>query len=118
MVRNGLAHSVDDNLLLGGRFGDPVEGARVLDLFAGTGALALEALSRGAAEAVLVEDGRAGQRPHISTNRRRHVEDIHRRKRPVEGQLGRRAGLLLDPLRPDQHRYMKEGQAVAAVVPQ
>ena len=32
-----------------------VEGARVLDLFAGTGALALEALSRGAASAVLVE---------------------------------------------------------------
>ena len=50
------------NLLEGGRFGEVVEGARVLDLFAGTGALSLEALSRGAAEAVLVEDGRAGQR--------------------------------------------------------
>lgn len=50
------------NLLEGGRFGSPVEGARVLDLFAGTGAMALEALSRGAAEAVLVEDGRVGQR--------------------------------------------------------
>nr|WP_245218746.1 RsmD family RNA methyltransferase [Rubellimicrobium aerolatum] len=50
------------NLLGGGRFGDPVAGARVLDLFAGTGALALEALSRGAAEAVLVENGRVGQR--------------------------------------------------------
>jgi 16S rRNA (guanine966-N2)-methyltransferase len=35
--------------------GARVEGARALDLFAGTGALAIEALSRGAASAVLVE---------------------------------------------------------------
>lgn len=35
-----------------------IEGARVLDLFAGTGALALEALSRGADRAVLVEDAK------------------------------------------------------------
>jgi 16S rRNA (guanine966-N2)-methyltransferase len=35
--------------------GDRVDGARVLDLFAGTGALAVEALSRGAERAVLVE---------------------------------------------------------------
>ncbi len=35
-----------------------VPGARVLDLFAGTGALGLEALSRGAAEAVFVEKAR------------------------------------------------------------
>lgn len=32
-----------------------IEGARCLDLFAGTGALCLEALSRGAAEVVMVE---------------------------------------------------------------
>ena len=35
--------------------GERVAGARVLDLFAGTGALAIEALSRGARSAVLVE---------------------------------------------------------------
>jgi 16S rRNA (guanine(966)-N(2))-methyltransferase RsmD len=35
--------------------GASVEGARVLDLFAGTGALGLEALSRGAASVVFVE---------------------------------------------------------------
>ncbi|MCW1954797.1 MAG: 16S rRNA (guanine(966)-N(2))-methyltransferase RsmD [Roseobacter sp.] len=37
-------------------------GARVLDLFAGTGALGLEALSRGAAHVSYVENGRAGQK--------------------------------------------------------
>jgi 16S rRNA (guanine966-N2)-methyltransferase len=36
-----------------------IEGTRVLDLFAGTGALGIEALSRGAREAVFVESGRA-----------------------------------------------------------
>ena len=36
--------------------GDAVADARVLDLFAGTGALGIEALSRGAKEAVFVED--------------------------------------------------------------
>ncbi len=44
---NVLAHAYDD----------VVEGTRVLDLFAGTGALGFEALSRGAGFALLVDDG-------------------------------------------------------------
>ncbi len=47
------------NTLNGGRFGNPIDGARVLDLFAGTGALGLEALSRGATHVTFVDDGRA-----------------------------------------------------------
>ena len=41
--------------ILGGRVGE----ARVLDLFAGSGALGLEALSRGAREVTFVDDDRA-----------------------------------------------------------
>ena len=46
-IFNILAHGVADFSL---------EGARVLDLFAGTGALGLEALSRGAGYCLFVED--------------------------------------------------------------
>jgi len=44
---NILAHS----------YADPVTGARVLDLFAGTGALGIEAISRGATYALFVDEG-------------------------------------------------------------
>ena len=54
---NVLAHAYDD----------AVAGARVLDLFAGTGALGFEALSRGATCALFVDDG-AEARSVIRTN--------------------------------------------------
>lgn len=46
-VFNILAHGID---------GFDIEGARVIDLFAGTGALGIEALSRGARYCLLVEE--------------------------------------------------------------
>lgn len=54
------------NILTHG-YHDPITGARVLDLFAGTGALGLEAMSRGAAFALFVDD-RAEARALIRQN--------------------------------------------------
>jgi 16S rRNA (guanine966-N2)-methyltransferase len=50
-VFNVLAH----------RYGEKLEGGRVLDLFAGTGALGLEALSRGASYCVFIEESAEGR---------------------------------------------------------
>jgi len=46
------------NVLMGGKYEDPITDMHVLDLFAGTGALGLEALSRDAAHVTFVDDGR------------------------------------------------------------
>jgi len=50
-IFNVLAHAYDA----------PVDGARVIDLFAGTGALGLEALSRGATFTLFVDDSSEGR---------------------------------------------------------
>jgi len=56
--------------ILAHAYGDPVSGARVLDLFAGTGALGIEAVSRGASFVLFVDDGaeaRAILRENVAT---------------------------------------------------
>jgi len=53
--------------VLAHRFSDRLEGARVLDLFAGTGALGLEAISRGAGFCMFIEESAEG-RGLIRTN--------------------------------------------------
>lgn len=47
--------------VLAHRYADRLQGARVLDLFAGTGALGLEALSRGASFCMFVEESAEGR---------------------------------------------------------
>jgi 16S rRNA (guanine966-N2)-methyltransferase len=63
-------------------YDDPIDGARVLDLFAGTGALGAEALSRGAAFALFVDDGveaRALLRGNVETLGLGGTSKIYRR---------------------------------------
>lgn len=55
--------------------GYELEDAKVLDLFAGTGALGLEALSRGAAQVTFVDDGRKAGRLLSQNIAKLRVED-------------------------------------------
>ena len=90
------------NLLLNGAAPFPLNGVRVLDLFAGTGALGLEALSRGAAQCTFVDDGavaRALLRQNIEKMRAMGVTKVFRRDAT---QLGENRGpgfslVFLDP---------------------
>ena len=69
------------NLLINS-LGIRLAGMRVLDLFAGTGALGLEALSRGAGRVSFVDDGAAARallRANIEKARAMGVADIWRR---------------------------------------
>src|SRR4029079_12822331 len=75
---NILTHSYDD----------AIERSRVLDLFAGTGALGLEALSRGAAFVLFVDDGaeaRAPLRGHVDAPRHGRATKVYPR---AETRLG------------------------------
>jgi 16S rRNA (guanine966-N2)-methyltransferase len=70
------------NILTHGIDGFDIEGARVLDLFAGTGALGLEALSRGARSCLFVDDhaeSRALIRRNVETLALTGVTRIFRR---------------------------------------
>src|SRR5919204_1441407 len=71
-VFNILTHAYDN----------PIEGARVLDLFAGTGALGIEAISRGARFALFVDNGaeaRALLRSNVESMGLGGVTKVYRR---------------------------------------
>ena len=98
-----------------------VDDARVLDLFAGSGALAIEALSRGAAEATLV-DSSAAAVSAIRRNLDRLAIEASVRRENVSAFLGRaRSGgrqydlVFLDP--PYRHAGSLSAQLSAALVP-
>jgi 16S rRNA (guanine966-N2)-methyltransferase len=97
----------------------PVDGAAVLDLYAGSGALGLEALSRGAARAVFVErDGEAARAIERNLDKLRLGGTVLRRDAvtvlATEAGSGRKYDLVLvDPpydmypdLEPQLARYL------------
>jgi 16S rRNA (guanine966-N2)-methyltransferase len=86
------------NLLAHGDYGDPPppEGRRVLDLFAGTGALGLEALSRGAVEAAFVDHGAKALALLRRNVARLEVEDAARVVSRDATRLGRNPGAPFD----------------------
>ena len=83
--------------------GDALEGARVLDLFSGTGALGLEALSRGAASVLFVEmsaEGRGLLRTNIEALDLQGVARVFRRDATdlgIAGTMGPFTLLFADP---------------------
>jgi 16S rRNA (guanine966-N2)-methyltransferase len=99
----------------------PVDGATVLDLFAGSGALGLEALSRGAARAVFVESNRAAGRA-IEQNLERLrlrgtvvLQDAVKALQ-MEAQAGRRYDLVL--VDPPYEMFRDLQPALARILPQ
>ena len=104
---NILAHTHDD----------PIEGARVLDLFAGTGALGLEALSRGAAFTLFVDDGaeaRALLRANVETLGLGGVTKIFRRDATKLGPVSPLAPFSLAFLDPPYGKGMAERALASA----
>lgn len=72
-------------------YGDPISGARVLDLFAGTGALGLEAMSRGAKYALFVEEAAEARgliRDNVETLSLTGATRIFRRDASKLGDMG------------------------------
>jgi 16S rRNA (guanine966-N2)-methyltransferase len=83
------------NILAHNDYGVALEGAKVIDLFAGTGALGLEALSRGAAYCLFVDDSaesRALIRKNVEALNLTGVTKIWRRDGTDLGPLGAGAG--------------------------
>jgi len=83
------------NILAHNDFGGTLEGARVVDVCAGTGALGLEALSRGAAYALFIDDSaesRALIRRNVEALDLTGATKIWRRDATQLGPLGAGAG--------------------------
>ena len=104
------------NILVHG-YGDAVTGARVLDLFAGTGALGLEALSRGADFALFIDDAveaRALIRENVAALGLGGVSRVFRRDATRLGDAQRLAPFSLIFLDPPYGRGLAENALASA----
>ena len=104
------------NILVHG-CGDPVTGGRVLDLFAGTGALGLEALSRGADFALFVDDAAAARaliRENVAALGLGGVSRIFRRDATRLGDAQRLAPFSLVFLDPPYGRGLAQSALASA----
>jgi 16S rRNA (guanine966-N2)-methyltransferase len=103
--------------ILAHAYGDPVTGVRVLDLFAGTGALGIEALSRGAAFALFIDAGveaRALLRENVATLGLGGVSRIFRRDATKLGAMQAVAPFSLVFLDPPYGQGLAEKAVVSA----
>lgn len=107
-VFNILAHGTDDF---------QINGAHVLDLFAGTGALGLEALSRGAATCMFVDDSADARgiiRENVEAFGLTGVTKIFRRDATGLGEAGKYAGMTLVFLDPPYGEGLAEKALASA----
>jgi 16S rRNA (guanine966-N2)-methyltransferase len=108
------------NLLAHNEHGIALDGARVIDLFAGTGALAVEALSRGGAFALLVDESaesRALIRRNVEALNLTGVTKIWRRDATALGPMAAGAGGPFDLAFLDApYRQELSGRALASLV--
>jgi 16S rRNA (guanine966-N2)-methyltransferase len=106
------------NILAHGVPGFSLDGARVLDLFAGTGALGLEALSRGAAFCLFVEESAEARgviRRNVEALGLEGVTRIFRRDATALGDAGTMAPFGLAFLDPPYGRGLAERALAAAL---
>jgi len=103
--------------ILASRLGASFDGLRVLDLFAGTGALGLEALSRGAAHVTFVDTGAEARgliRDHIEAFGAGGVTKLLRRDATALGDAGTMGPIDLVFLDPPYGKGLGE-QALASL---
>lgn len=102
--------------ILASRLGPNLDGKRVLDLFAGTGALGLEALSRGAAHVVFVDTGAEARgliRDHIEAFGVGGVTKLLRRDATALGPAGTMGPMQLVFLDPPYGKGLGEKALLA-----